>query len=622
MCAAPGSSTSRPRGAAAASRAAQSCGQSRSRVPRTTTTGARTSRSRRSVRSGAATRHSAAIALGPVRPHWARTSGTCHHGSAHAVPSQRPTSRRADRSRGSVVGPSSTTATTRGSRAATATTWQLWECPASTTGPSPSSARSRSASVSSRGTGPGRPMPGRGTTVAGSRSRTPGRGALVETETGHQDDANGTGRHPDRSTRPPREPRTGARAGRLCPGSLGGSQDGSARGGRSSHHDDITSACPRRPRPARRPAARGHHRLRVRRPVRGPGAAQGAGGRHDHRQDRLPPLPAAALPGRDRHPLRGRDRPATREILRQQENALVLLGEVTDIDLAARTVTSTVLGRTTVHPYDELIVAAGAGQSYFGNDRFAEFAPGMKSIDDALELRGRIFGAFELAELADRPGRDRPAAHLRRRRRRADRRGDGRPDRGAGPAHPAPRLPPHRPDHRPRGPPGRRPLRAALVRREARRARPAPAQPDRRRGAARRDGHRRRRRRHRDQGRRRAGPPHQRRHQDLGRRRAGQPAGPDARRAVRRRGRPRRPGGGAARPDPSRSPRGARRRRHDGAGQAARRRPGGHPGRPVLRRPDQATAGRQGAPRRRSSTTTRARWRRSPGSTPSSTSAS
>jgi len=93
--------------------------------------------------------------------------------------------------------------------------------------------------------------------------------------------------------------------------------------------------------------------------------------------------------------------PATREVLRRQENARVVLGEVIDIDLAARTVTSTILGRTTVHPYDELIVAAGAGQSYFGNDRFAEFAPGMKSIDDALELRGRIFGAFELAELAE-----------------------------------------------------------------------------------------------------------------------------------------------------------------------------------------------------------------------------
>src|SRR3954463_3980549 len=93
--------------------------------------------------------------------------------------------------------------------------------------------------------------------------------------------------------------------------------------------------------------------------------------------------------------------PATREVLRHQKNARVVLGEVTDIDLTARTVTSTILGRVTVHPYDELIVAAGAGQSYFGNDRFAEFAPGMKSIDDALELRGRIFGAFELAELAE-----------------------------------------------------------------------------------------------------------------------------------------------------------------------------------------------------------------------------
>src|SRR3954463_2397622 len=92
--------------------------------------------------------------------------------------------------------------------------------------------------------------------------------------------------------------------------------------------------------------------------------------------------------------------PSTREILRHQKNARVVLGEVTDIDLTARTVTSTVLGRTSVHPYDELIVAAGAGQSYFGNDQFAEFAPGMKSIDDALELPGRIFGAFELAELA------------------------------------------------------------------------------------------------------------------------------------------------------------------------------------------------------------------------------
>ena len=93
--------------------------------------------------------------------------------------------------------------------------------------------------------------------------------------------------------------------------------------------------------------------------------------------------------------------PPTREILASQKNARVILGEVDDIDLAARTVTSRVLNRVTVTPYDTLIVAAGAGQSYFGNDQFAEFAPGMKSIDDALELRGRIFGAFELAEISE-----------------------------------------------------------------------------------------------------------------------------------------------------------------------------------------------------------------------------
>src|ERR1700753_4220073 len=95
--------------------------------------------------------------------------------------------------------------------------------------------------------------------------------------------------------------------------------------------------------------------------------------------------------------------PSTREVLRRQRNARVVLGEVTNIDLAERTVTSELIGRTTVHHYDSLIVAAGAGQSYFGNDQFAEHAPGMKSIDDALELRGRILGMFELAEASTDP---------------------------------------------------------------------------------------------------------------------------------------------------------------------------------------------------------------------------
>ncbi|HEY9265253.1 MAG TPA: NAD(P)/FAD-dependent oxidoreductase [Mycobacterium sp.] len=97
--------------------------------------------------------------------------------------------------------------------------------------------------------------------------------------------------------------------------------------------------------------------------------------------------------------------PATRVILRNQKNAQVLLGDVTRIDLETKTVRSELLGHTYVTPYDSLIIAAGAGQSYFGNDHFAEWAPGMKSIDDALELRGRILGAFEQAERSSDPVR-------------------------------------------------------------------------------------------------------------------------------------------------------------------------------------------------------------------------
>ncbi len=97
--------------------------------------------------------------------------------------------------------------------------------------------------------------------------------------------------------------------------------------------------------------------------------------------------------------------PATRVIVRNQKNVQVLLGDVSHIDLKTKTVRSELLGHVYVTPYDSLIVAAGAGQSYFGNDHFAEFAPGMKSIDDALELRGRILGAFEQAERSNDPVR-------------------------------------------------------------------------------------------------------------------------------------------------------------------------------------------------------------------------
>jgi NADH dehydrogenase len=81
----------------------------------------------------------------------------------------------------------------------------------------------------------------------------------------------------------------------------------------------------------------------------------------------------------------------------------VLLGDVVAIDLTKRTVTSKLMDWERVTPFDSLILAAGAQQSYFGNDHFEAFAPGMKTVDDALELRGRILGAFEAAEVTVSP---------------------------------------------------------------------------------------------------------------------------------------------------------------------------------------------------------------------------
>ena len=90
--------------------------------------------------------------------------------------------------------------------------------------------------------------------------------------------------------------------------------------------------------------------------------------------------------------------PPIREVLRRQRNARVLLGDVVGIDVETRTVAVDRFGSKQTVSYDSLIVATGATQSYFGQDSFARYAPGMKTIDDALELRGRMFGAFEMAE--------------------------------------------------------------------------------------------------------------------------------------------------------------------------------------------------------------------------------
>ena len=95
--------------------------------------------------------------------------------------------------------------------------------------------------------------------------------------------------------------------------------------------------------------------------------------------------------------------PSTRTIFDGVQNVRVVKGDVTDIDVEKQVVTSELGHQTSKWEYDHLLVAAGAGQSYFGNDHFAEFAPGMKNIDDALEIRARIIGAFERAELTDDP---------------------------------------------------------------------------------------------------------------------------------------------------------------------------------------------------------------------------
>ncbi len=95
--------------------------------------------------------------------------------------------------------------------------------------------------------------------------------------------------------------------------------------------------------------------------------------------------------------------PVTRDILKRQRNIRVETGLVTGIDVRDKVIAHRFHDAVMQTPYDILIVAAGAGQSYFGHDEFETFAPGMKTIDDALELRARIFWAFEQAEVEPDP---------------------------------------------------------------------------------------------------------------------------------------------------------------------------------------------------------------------------
>jgi NADH dehydrogenase len=96
--------------------------------------------------------------------------------------------------------------------------------------------------------------------------------------------------------------------------------------------------------------------------------------------------------------------PALRSVIKKQGNARALLADVHDLDLDRRVVHAEGPdGRPLELPYDSLVVAAGATHSYFGRDDFAEYAPGMKTIEDARHLRDQILLAFEMAELSTDP---------------------------------------------------------------------------------------------------------------------------------------------------------------------------------------------------------------------------
>jgi len=93
-----------------------------------------------------------------------------------------------------------------------------------------------------------------------------------------------------------------------------------------------------------------------------------------------------------------------RAVLKRHENVDCVLAEVIDVDVAAHEVLAARPGGGVIRlPYDDLIVAAGVQQSYFGHDEFAPHAPGMKTLADALVIRRRVFGAFEMAQTATDP---------------------------------------------------------------------------------------------------------------------------------------------------------------------------------------------------------------------------
>src|ERR1700751_5032210 len=93
-----------------------------------------------------------------------------------------------------------------------------------------------------------------------------------------------------------------------------------------------------------------------------------------------------------------------RGILRNQKNTTVILGEVTGVDKDQKYVIVSDADRRNVPiGYVYLIMATGASHSYFGRNEFEKFAPGLKSLADAVATRNKILNAFELAEAEEDP---------------------------------------------------------------------------------------------------------------------------------------------------------------------------------------------------------------------------
>jgi NADH:ubiquinone reductase (H+-translocating) len=95
-----------------------------------------------------------------------------------------------------------------------------------------------------------------------------------------------------------------------------------------------------------------------------------------------------------------------RNILRDQSNVTVIMGEVTGVDKEDRQVVVDNVDRKGIRlPYDSLILATGAQHSYFGHDEFERYAPGLKSLADAVSVRNKVLNAFEQAEAEEDPSR-------------------------------------------------------------------------------------------------------------------------------------------------------------------------------------------------------------------------